>query len=200
MPRHRTSSPCCVACRLRCELCVCGDAPLLKLATRLVLVMHFKEWATATNTGHLARLAIRNVEVQIHGRPHRPVSSAGIDLLSPSTLVLFPGRGAQPLTEAYLAPLTRPLTLVVPDGNWNQAKNMMRRIPMLGQAHRVRLDTPGLGLHCLRRNLVADRMSTFEAISQTLGILEGPEVASRLLGFLRQVLNQRNLHQPRRTF
>ena len=86
---------------------------------------------------------------------------------------------------------TRPLTLLVPDGNWMQAKNMMRRVPMLNLARPIRLEGPVLDLPRLRCNFYDDRRSTFEAIAQTLGILEGPETESHLLEFYRLLLNRR---------
>jgi DTW domain-containing protein YfiP len=153
--------------------------------------MHSKEWGSLANTGQLTRLAIRNAEIRIHGLPHQTVSSEGLDMGASSTLVLFPGGGSCPLTKKYLAPLPRPLTLLVPDGSWNQAKKMMRRVPMLRHAHRITLEGPSLGLRCSRRNIGADRTSTFEAIARTLGILEGQETENHLLGFFREVLDRR---------
>jgi DTW domain-containing protein YfiP len=191
LTRHYTSAPFCVTCRVRVEICVCAAAPRLEIPTRLILVIHTSEWARTTNTGHLARLGIRNAEIRLHGRPHRPVSAEGIVAASASTLVLYPGRGASPLTQEYLAPLTRPLTLLVPDGNWMQAKNMMRRVPMLNGARPVRLEEPALDLPRLRWNYYDDRRSTFEAIAQTLGILEGPETEAQLLDFYRLLLKRR---------
>jgi DTW domain-containing protein YfiP len=157
----------------------------------LVLVIHSAEWARSTNTGHLARLAIRDTEIRLQGRPHRPVSGEGIDARAASTLVLYPGRGAAPLTRESVARLPRPVTLLVPDGNWMQAKNMMRRVPMLRDARPVRLDGPALGLPGARYQVYADRRSTFEAIAQTLGLLEGGETEGRLLGFYRHWLDRR---------
>ena len=191
MPRHRTSAPYCVACRLRYSLCVCAQAPLLNVATRLIVIMHSKEWSSLANTGHFTRLALRNAEIRLHGLSHQTVSCDGLDTASSSTLVLFPGGSSYPLTKQYLAPLSRPLTLLVPDGTWNQAKNMMRRIPMLRQAQRIRLEGPSLGLLCSRRNIDGNRRSTFEAIAQTLGFLEGLETEDHLLRFFRQVLDRR---------
>src|SRR5207245_977686 len=103
-------------------------------------------------------------------------------------LVLYPGRGAHLLTAEHIASLPRPLTLLVPDGNWNQAKNMMRRVPMLRRAHPVRLAGPNFEHYCLRRNVCSDRMSTFEAIAQALGIIETQATQDRLLDFFRQIL------------
>ncbi len=197
MPSDLTSLESCIACRMRRDGCVCAQAPRLRISTRLIVVIHSKEWRRTTNTGHFARLAVQDAEVRRHGLPHRTVSSTGINALAPSTLVLFPGRGAVPLTSQYIASLPRPLTLLVPDGNWNQTKNMMGRVPMLRNAHPVRLDGPSLDLQCLRRNRCADRMSTFEAIAQALGILEGRETEEQLLAFFRYFL-ERMVHNSRR--
>jgi DTW domain-containing protein len=155
----------CTTCRLRREECVCAQAPRLRIATRLLVIIHSKEWRRTTNTGHLARLAIHGAEVRLHGSPKQTVSSAGIDAASPSTLVLFPGRGADPLSTESIAALPRPLTLLVPDGNWNQTQHMMRRLPMLERARPVCLGERNLEHPGLRRNRGIDRMSTFEAIA-----------------------------------
>jgi DTW domain-containing protein len=188
MPRHRTISSFCISCRLRLSVCICGSAPRLALATRVIMVIHAVEWRRPTNTGHLARLALANAEIRLQGVRHRPVSSDGIDPASPSTLVLYPGHGADLVTPEVLAALPRPLTLLVPDGNWMQAKNMMRRLPMLSRTRAVRLEMPRPDLPWLRRNVLPDRRSTFEAVAQTLGLVEGRETEQRLLRFLGQFL------------
>lgn len=194
---HNEVAVCCISCRLRPAECVCAYAPHLELSTRLFVIMHSKEWRKTTNTGHLARLAVRGGVVRRHGLPHRSVSGADIDAAAPSTLVLYPGRGAQALTPAFIASLQRPLTLLVPDGNWNQVKHMMRRVPMLSQAQPVRLECNGLGPAGLRRNRCADRMSTFEAIAHALGVLENPETEALLLAFFQQFLKN-GIHNSRR--
>jgi DTW domain-containing protein YfiP len=186
----------CIGCRLRREECVCAHAPRLCLATRLIVIIHSKEWRRTTNTGHFARLALQGAEVRLHGSPKQQVSSAGIEAV-PSTLVLYPGRGADPLSAESIASLPRPLTLLVPDGNWNQTQHMMRRLPMLSQARPVCVAERGLDHPGLRRNRGADRMSTFEAIAQALGILEGQATEDHLLRFFRHVL-ERMTHNSRR--
>jgi DTW domain-containing protein len=198
MQNDPATTQCCTACRLRQQLCVCANAPRLDIATRLIVVIHGKEWRRSSNTGYLARLATKGGEVRLHGLPHQTVSSAGIDAASPSTLVLYPGRGAHPLTAEHIAALARPLTLLVPDGNWNQVKNMMRRVPMLSQAHPVRLEGATLDHNSLRRNADSGRMSTFEAIAQALGIIERQAAEDHLLDFFRQVLGRMVPKQRRR--
>ena len=186
-----------MTCRLRIADCACAEAPRLDIATRLIVIIHAKEWRRSSNTGYLARLATKAGEVRVHGLPHQAISSEGIDAGSRATLALYPGRGAIPLTAAFLTSLPRPLTLLVPDGNWMQAKNMMRRLPMLARAQPVRLDGPSLGLACLRRNAYPDRMSTFEAIAQALGILENETIAATMLNFFRHVLPHMALSKQR---
>jgi len=78
--------------------------------------------------------------------------------------------------------------LLVPDGNWNQAKKMMNRVPMLGQAQAVSLVGPSMDVECLRRNRGVERMSTFQAIAQALGVLEGRATEDHLMRFFQQVL------------
>src|SRR4051812_39630958 len=124
MPRHVSVSPSCARCRLRVPACVCGAAPHLMLATRVILVMHRIEWVKPSNTGHLAQLALQNVEIRFHGLPHVPVRC---DDVNPETaLAIFPGHGAIPLSADFLAGRPRPITLLVPDGNWNQSHRMMK--------------------------------------------------------------------------
>lgn len=152
--------------------------------------MHRIEWVKPSNTGHLSRLALQKSEVRIHGLPHVAVRDDDVD--PRSTLALFPGRGAEPLTESLLARMPRPVTLLVPDGNWNQSRHMMNRVPMLRAARAVRLDGAPLDVRCLRHNFHADRRSTFEALAQTLGLIEGIDVERRLLDFFRRVLASKN--------
>lgn len=186
-----------MGCRLRIHECICAFAPRLRITTRLFVIIHSKEWRKTTNTGHLARLAIDGGVVRRHGLPHRIVSSDGVDSTSPSTLVLFPGHGARPLTADFTAALPRPLTLLVPDGNWNQTQHMMRRVPMLRLAQPIRLAGSSFDDLSLRRNRCEGRMSTFEAIAQALGILEGADAEEQLLTFFRHYLNS-GRHYTRR--
>jgi DTW domain-containing protein YfiP len=108
-------------------------------------------------------------------------------------IVLFPGRGAEPLTPELVAALPSPPALVVPDGNWRQASRMVGRLPLLDGAVKVSLGARAFAGHALRRNNRRHHMSTYEAVAQALGVLEGEAVAGALLDFYRRATD-RMLH------
>jgi DTW domain-containing protein YfiP len=167
--------------------------PALAVDTRVVVLMHAKEWRRASNTGHLARLAVEGARVVLHGRPEHRLTAA--DLAPPGShpVLLYPGRGAAPLTPETAAALPRPVTLVVPDGNWGQASQMVKRIPGLDRIPAMALPLAPEGVVRLRRNITPDRMSTLEAIALALGVLESAEAEARILRF-NQAMVARMLH------
>ena len=145
--------------------------------------MHSGEWPRGSNTGRLTQLTLPNSAIRIHGNQHIPLPAEELQNHAGSLLVLFPGHGAKPLTPELSLSLPRPITLLVPDGNWGQTKSMMRRLPLMRLARAVELPGPILAVDRPRRNIFADRMSTFEAIAQAIGILESPEAEEQLLSF-----------------
>jgi len=60
-----------------------------------------------------------------------------IDLASPSRWCFIPDEALRLDGRSASRRCSGPVTLLVPDGNWNQVKNMMRRVPMLSQAQPV---------------------------------------------------------------
>lgn len=172
--------------------CVCALAPKLETTARVELIIHTREWRRSSNTGRLVHLALKNSAVRVHGvRDAAPGAAAeGLDADDPGTLVLFPGRRARPLTPEMRAAITGPVTLVVPDGNWTQTSHMMSRLPALTRARVIELPGPAEGQIRMRRNVFADRMSTYEAVAQAMGLIEGPEVEDRMLAFYRHAVDR----------
>ncbi len=184
-----SSSDRCSGCHIPWEFCVCAHAPRLELATRVVVLMHCRENLRSSNTGRFAPLALKSGEVRLHGVKDRPVDLSDLD--PASTCVLFPGRGAKALTPEHVATMVRPTTLLVPDGNWTQTSHMLKRLPLLGRLAKVELAGPLPGLNRARRNVFPDRMSTFEAIAQAVGALEGAAVEDLLTDFLRRAVDRK---------
>lgn len=170
----------CPHCRLHTRLCICGAIPRHDLATRLVLVMHHREWAKPTATGPLALATLSNSELRIQGHQEQPLNLRDLDTADRRTLLLYPGEEARTLSRSLLAEDPRPVNLVVPDGNWRQAARMGRRLPGLEHATMVRLpEGPKTGWGVRKENH-PEGLATFEAIARALGIIDSVQVQQSL--------------------
>ncbi|MCU0662983.1 MAG: DTW domain-containing protein [Myxococcota bacterium] len=156
-------------------LCICAACPHYVLSTRLVLVMHHREYTKTTGTGALALLALPNSELRLHGVEDQALDLSDLDDPERRLLLLFPGGDARLLDRGWLAQDSRPVTLVVPDGSWRQAAKMGRRLNGLDRAERVVLPAGPPTQWGLRREPRAQGFSTLEAIARALGILESEE-------------------------
>lgn len=161
-------------------MCVCEHIPSIALETRLVLVLHRREFKKTTNTGVLAARALTNSDIAIWGDSDAPLADDALLPPGHHGVVLTPSEDAIPLDAAAALALPRPVALVVPDGTWRQALKMPRRIPALAALPRVTLPAGPLTRYHLREETHAHGLATFEAIARALGALEGPEVQARL--------------------
>jgi DTW domain-containing protein YfiP len=143
-----------------------------------------------SNTVRLLNLAIRNAILLSHGVFPAPADPASHLPAGATPIVLFPGRGATPFTPELVASLPTQPALIVPDGNWKQASRMVKRLPLLAGAVKVTLPARPFAGTALRRNRPGERMSTYEAVAQALGVLEGDAVASLLLDFYRRATDR----------
>lgn len=166
----------CQHCRMHTRLCICEAIPQLDLTTRLILVMHHREWSRPTATGPLALAVLPNSELRIQGDQEQVLDFRDLDTAERRTLLLYPGEEAEILDRNLLSTDPRPVNLVVPDGNWRQASRMGRRLPGLEHATMVRLpegEKTGWGI---RKETHPEGLATFEAIARALGIIESTEV------------------------
>lgn len=186
---HRDRSAC-PACRQQRWLCVCGLAPRLAIRTPVVVVVHVSDLPRTSSTVRLLTLAARDVTILPHGEFPAPADPAPHLPAGMTPVVLFPGHGARPLTPGLIASLPSPPALVVPDGNWKQASRMVKRIPLLAGAVKVSLPGRAFPGTALRRNQEGHHMSTYEAVAQAVGVLEGEAVSERLLDFYRRATDR----------
>lgn len=189
MTADRDPTPC-PACRLQGWLCACAHAPRVTTRTPLVCVVHVRDLGRLSNTVRLLALAIRDVAVLCHGASPTPTDPAAHVPAVATPVVLFPGHGARTLTRKLVASLPSPPALVVPDGNWRQASRMVKRLPLLAGAVKVSLPNRAFAGPGVRRNCAAHHMSTYEAVAQALGILEGEAVAGALFDFYRRATDR----------
>jgi DTW domain-containing protein YfiP len=157
------------------SLCVCSLFPRIQTRTRLVLVIHRAEIRKPTNTGHLAMSSLVNSELHVRGRENEP---SGPIAWAPETqpLLLFPHEGE----AEVLGPIDRPVTLIVPDGNWRQASKVRARVPGLSAIPCVTLPEGPPSIYRLRSEPHKAGLATMEAIARAMGILEGNHVRDAL--------------------
>lgn len=177
-------------------LCVCAEIPHLPLDTRVVLIMHRREYPKTTGTGRLALAGLPNSDLLLHGYQERPVDLT--NALDPSrrALLLFPQEAARPLSREIRNEDPRPINLIVPDGNWRQASKMLRRIPGLDRAEPVTLPPGPVTRYALRSRVKPNGLATLEAIARALGILESIE-AQHALEAVFELMVQRTLSTRR---
>lgn len=151
------------------------------MRTRLVLVIHRAEDRKPTNTGRLATECLVNSELVVRGHKDSPSDRL---VFAPDALpvLLFPHEDAVPLAE--LAPSLqasgRPVTLVVPDGNWRQASKVRARVPGLKEIACATLPAGEPSVYRLRAEAHGHGLATLEAIARAFGLLEGEAVRRAL--------------------
>lgn len=170
----------CDVCRMHCALCLCAEFPRLELLTRVVVIMHHREVSKTTATGPLALLALKASRLCVHGEPNTLLDLNAEHVPDRRVLLLFPREDAKPLTPELLAQDPRPVTLLVPDGNWRQASRASRRIPGMAQAECVVLAAGPPTRYRLRHEPKVGGLATFEAIARALGVLESAAVQQQL--------------------
>jgi|GEM_PF-42013 len=175
---------------------MCALIPELRLDTHIVLVMHRREMFTTTASGPLAVAALPNSQLLLHGVQDAPVDLNFLHTGERRVLLLYPSEGARPLSSELLREDPRPVTLIVPDGSWRQASRAARRIPGVERAERVTLPPDRPTEWGMRRETKAFGLATFEAIARALGILEAPEVRTRLEEVFRESVRRQRAVRP----
>ncbi|KTC21168.1 MULTISPECIES: tRNA-uridine aminocarboxypropyltransferase [Pseudomonas] len=170
--------------RIHCERCLrpqthclCALIPRLDSRTRVLLLQHPSEVNHALNTARLAALGLRNAELRV-GEVFEDLEQW---LTQPGyrTGLLFPGEGAQAL-QAYAGD-ERPWLLVVPDGTWRKARKLLHVNPLLATLPRVTLGALQPSRYRLRKAPGEGALSTIEAVTQALNVLEAPALFDALL-------------------
>jgi DTW domain-containing protein YfiP len=146
----------------------------------VVLIMHHREVSKTTATGPLALRALSGSSLCVHGEPDTLLDLSSEHVPNRRVMLLFPREGAKLLTPELLAQDPRPVTLLVPDGNWRQASRASRRIPGMAQAECVVLPEGAPTRYRLRQEPKVGGLATFEAIARALGVLESVDVQQQL--------------------
>ena len=98
-------------------------------------------------------------------------------------LLLFPSRDSSELNAKSLETIQKPINLIVPDGNWNQATKMVKREQKMIDLPHVHLKIDKPTRYRLRTAAHDHWISTFEAISRALGVVENSALQKRMEHF-----------------
>ena len=177
MGRRSKQAQRCDRCRMHLASCLCAKMPQFFLDTKLCLVMHCREVKKPTATGPMALSILANSERYVHGVPEHALDLTHLSHQGRRVIVLFPDEKSIPLDQLDRTADPRPLTLVVPDGNWRQASRVPRRVKGLEDSEWVTLPEGPATAWGIRRETREGGLATFEAIARAMGCLESPEVA-----------------------
>lgn len=174
----------CPHCALHKSACACPLLPHLPIQTRFIVVRHAREAQKSSNTARWAALLLPSVELL--GWSGRPDARQLGDVGRAGDWLLFPSE--QPSRSPPLAG-TPPKRVVVLDGTWRQVRRMLRALPALQALPRLSVP-PRPGRVGLRRSPSPGYLSTLEAMSSAVALLESEALAAALDGCHRELVSR----------
>jgi DTW domain-containing protein YfiP len=160
-------------------VCYCAALPTLATQTRIVILQHPREKDMPIGTARMAQLCLPEAELHVGIRwgESAAFQQAISDPARPAVL-LSPGPTAR---DIFSDPPEGPVTLVVVDGTWSQAKTVVRDNPCLQALPRYAFATPEPSQYRIRKEPRAEYVSTIEALMHVLGVLEQDPARFRAL-------------------
>jgi DTW domain-containing protein YfiP len=160
----------CPACRRPASVCYCQHVTKVPTRTRVVVLQHPRERDMPIGTARMATLCLPNAELHEGVRWDDGALDRILEDGTRTPILLYPGEGA---TDVMREPPRGPITLVVVDGTWSQAKKLVRENPRLGALPRYAFAPPTPSEYRIRREPEDTYVSTIEALVHVLGALEG---------------------------
>lgn len=177
----------CSHCRMKPYLCLCHLIQPRVIKTELTVMIHISELNKSTNTVRLLKLLIPQTELLIHGLKDNKTC---LSKTSRTTYLLFPDDTAELVDDSFAQKHPEGISLVVPDGNWRQARKMTHRHPDLIKLPRVRVSGAGGTLFSVRRAPRCGLLSTIEAIALALQPFEGESLKNELNNLLYEMVRR----------
>lgn len=177
----------CPNCRINQFFCVCEHIKPFQVSSKISMIVHVRELKLTSNTAQFAQKMLPdNVDIVIRGRINENFeSSMVLPKETSKTFFLYPHDDALELNEEFKAKHPGPYHLIVPDGNWQQARKVRKREAGLTELVAVKLPQGITGEYGLRKAQFPEWVSTYEAMAHALGALEGQEVTEKLMEFFR---------------
>lgn len=161
-----------------------------------MLLQHPRERDVPIGTARMAALCLPSAELHVGVRwaGSTALTRALSDPARPAVL-LYPGEGA---IDVAAHPPPGPVTLVVVDGTWSQARKVVRENPELAALPRYAFTPPRPSEYRIRKEPAAECVSTIEALVHVLGVLErDPARFEALLAPFRAMIDAQIEHAER---
>eukprot|EP00438_Fugacium_kawagutii_P007967 Skav221212 [mRNA] locus=scaffold2467:141955:143483:- [translate_table: standard] len=184
-----TNLPCgrnCPKCRRPRRVCLCEAIPKAPQETRtqVVLFTHPKELKRSLCTGPLLELCLKRI-IKMVGKAfpdpeEDPALHAQLSQGGRECFLMYPGPKTFEVSE--IARTQSPVTLILIDARWQQARIMLNRSTWLQALPRVSLPHQQSG-YVWRQQPAPGFVSTLEAVSEALNFLEdeGAHIKASLL-------------------
>jgi DTW domain-containing protein YfiP len=190
--RYQSNPKRCQHCLMLLPICICALIPRIQTKTRMELIVHVREIRKPTNTGCLAAKCLENSATHVRGSQDQSVPYEQIFDDDYQNFFLFPADHAKVLSPALVAEATKPIRLIVPDGNWGQASRVASRIPENAKYQQVILPPGEPTQYRLRREprQRPEGLATMEAIARAYAIIESKEVEAELVKIFRIMVDR----------
>lgn len=163
--------PTCARCRRPTVVCYCAHVVAIPAQTRVVLLQHPREEDRPIGTAHMASLCLPSASVHVGTNfDDAPILEEILGDERRSAYLLYPGDDARDIVND---PPQEPITLVVVDGTWAQAKKLVKTNARLAAMPRVSFVPPSPSEYRIRREPKETYLSTLESLVLVLGALEG---------------------------
>jgi DTW domain-containing protein len=174
-----TARALCPSCRRPPKVCYCAALPRLTTTTRVVILQHPRERDMPIGTARMASLCLAGSSLHVGMRWDGDAALAALlgDPARPPIL-LYPAAEAK---DILAEPPQGPVTLVVVDGTWSQAKTVVRDNAILRSLPRYAFRAPEPSQYRIRREPSDEVVSTIEALMYVLGALEQDALRFRAL-------------------
>jgi DTW domain-containing protein YfiP len=160
----------CARCRRPSSVCYCAHLVQIPSQTRVVVLQHPREEGRPIGTAHMATLCLPEASLHVGvGFDDAPILEEILADPSREAVLLYPGEEAR---DIVAEPPSRPVTLVVVDGTWAQAKKLVKTNRRLASMPRVSFVPPAPSEYRIRREPKETYLSTLESLVLVLGALE----------------------------
>lgn len=175
----------CPRCSQPPRWCVCDAFPPVETQLAVHVLIHRQEQRKPSSTGNLLGRAVVGAVCHVYQRlsRHFPATSLPADALEPDRPLWILHPGGEPLPAGPPAtdePAAAGLQILLLDGTWRQAGEMLRSVEGRGRCVRLSDAAAAPGRYWLRDQPAPGQLSTAEALVGVLQSVGEPAAARRL--------------------